>query len=624
MEHEIVLIAGVMALGVFCQWAAWRMKIPAIIPLLTAGIVAGPVTNLISPEDLLGDLFFPLVSLSVAIILFEGALTLQWKEIGQVASTVRNLITIGAAITLIIGSLAAHYVVGLEWQLAVLFGTLIVVTGPTVITPLLRNVRPTQRISSVLKWEGILIDPLGALLAVLVFDFIVAEGSSQTLGLQTISGFLEIVVIGVGAGVLGGFFVGVLLRRYLVPDYLRDVVVLAVVATVFAVSDFLSPESGLLAVTIMGILLANLELPQLHSVLNFKEKLSVLLISGLFIILGANIGYADLRRLDWRSLALLGLVIFVARPLAVHISARGSRLTRNERLFLSWIAPRGIVAAAVSSLFAFRLSQLGYADAPLVVGLTFLVIAGTVLLQGGTAKPVARWLKVAEAEPQGFLLMGAHDFARQLALVLLDEDFTVRLVDTNWQNVTRARQQGLDAHYGDILSETTESDVDLSGIGRLLALTSNYKANALACMHLQRTFGSSGVFQLPPRPPNQDESRSPSRERLGRLLFHEEATYDNLEEMLQDGATIKKTALTDSFPYIAYRQQYQGRFVPLMQIKGRRVRVVTVDDFAEPQPGWTILSLVAQREESEARLIKTSADEPKQESVVEEALGKLG
>ncbi|MDX1615653.1 MAG: sodium:proton antiporter [Candidatus Promineifilaceae bacterium] len=620
MHDQVLFIAGILALGIFCQWLAWRLNVPAILPLLGAGLLVGPALGVIHPQELLGDLFFPLVSLSVAVILFEGALTLQWDEVRNVVDTVRNLVSVGALITWIVGAVAAFLLVGMSWQLAVLFGALVVVTGPTVINPLLRNVRPTQRIASVLKWEGILIDPLGALLAVLVFDFIVAEGPSQSLGLNALTGFLEIVLIATGSGVLGGIFVAFLLRRYLVPDYLRDVVVLAVVAFVFAVSDFLSSESGLLAVTLMGLLLANLELPQLHNVLNFKEKLSVILISTLFIILGANLSPEQILALDLRSLAVLGVVMLIGRPLAVQASALGSQLTRNERVFLSWIAPRGIVAAAVSSLFAFRLADLGYADAPMLVSLTFLVIVGTVLIQGGTAKTVARFLGVAEAEPQGFLIMGAHAFARRLSLALVDEGFVVRLVDTNWHNVSEARLEGLEVFHGDILSESTDAELDLSGIGRLLALTSNYKANALACAHLQGTFGSSHVFQLPPRTLPERDGATPSRERLGRLLFHEEANYQNLEQMLEQGATIKKTKITETFSYDDYRSEHQGKFVPLMQLKGQRVKVVTVEEFEEPQESWTLVSLVAPSDDEESALIRSSADSPKQVGLLDAAL----
>ena len=294
MEHnEMLLIAGIVSAGIVCQWIAWRIKVPAILPLLAAGFLVGPILDWLHPQEEFGNLFFPLISLAVAVILFEGALTLTWREVRGVATTVRNLLTIGAAVTLIGGALAARFIVGTPWNLAFLFGALIIVTGPTVIAPLLRNVRPTQKISSVLRWEGILIDPIGALIAVLVFDFIVA-GTGATFG-DSLLMFVRIVGIGVVFGAAGGYLIYVLLHNYLIPDYLRDIAILAAVLGVFAVSSALAPESGLLAVTVMGVFLANTDLRKFREIWYFKEKLSVLLISSLFIVLAANVRLADIQ-----------------------------------------------------------------------------------------------------------------------------------------------------------------------------------------------------------------------------------------------------------------------------------------------------------------------------------------
>lgn len=610
MEHqEGLLLVSILGLGICCQWLAWRIKTPAILPLLLTGFMLGPVTGLLQPQALLGNLFFPVISLAVAVILFEGALTLRWQEVRHIASIVRNLITIGAIITWLGGALAARLIMELPWALAILFGALIMVTGPTVIAPLLRNVRPIPSLASILRWEGILIDPIGALLAVLIFDFIVAEGSLDQVSSRAIVELLRMTLVGSGAGLLGGYLVAFLIKQYLVPDYLRDVVILAIVVGVFAVSDFLESESGLLAVTVMGILLANLDLVQLRQIWHFKEKLSILLISSLFIVLAANISLTDLVVLDWRSLILLAVVILILRPLSVQVSALGSTLNRPERLFLSWIAPRGIVAAAVSSLFAFRLQDLGYPEARQLVSLTFLVIVGTVILQGTTAKRVARWMGVAEAEPQGFLLMGAHQFSRSLGLTLQAEGFTVRLVDTNWENVQQAQLQGLDIYYGNILSELTENNLDLSGVGHLLALTSNDEANALACLHLQDEFGSSEVYQLPPKSLNRAKSKSVSRARLGRLFPKAHITYEKLEAMIHQGAEIKKTSLTEQFTYADFCDAHHDNFIPLLVFRGRETLIATSETPFDPQPGWTLVSLTLSHQSQEAILLPAPSQE---------------
>lgn len=587
-HHELLTIAAVLAAGTFCQWFAWRVKIPAILPLLAVGFLAGPILGWLHPQAQMGEIFFPFVSLSVAVILFEGALTLTWREVRTVATTVRNLLIIGSLVTWVGSALAARYLLDLPWDLALLFGALIIVTGPTVIAPLLRNVRPTAKISSILRWEGIVIDPIGATVAVLVYEFIVAGGPSWE---HTLFAFLRIVAIGSGLGLAGGYLLYYLVQRFLIPDYLRDIAVLTAVMGIFAVSNTLAAESGLLAVTVMGILLANTNLRQLREIWYFKERLSVLLISILFILLAANITLADLAILDWRALVVLAIVILLIRPIGVQLSALGSSLNRNERLFLSWVAPRGIVAAAVSSLFTFELIEFGYAEARIIGPLVFLVIVGTVVLQGSTAKSLARRLGVSEAEPQGFLLMGANPFSCALAEALQKAGFQVRLIDSNQQNVLKARLQGLDVEHGNLLSTFVEETLEIGGIGRLLALTSNDEANAIACQHFQDEFGSAQVYQLAPsRPTGRQHSRN--LEPLGRLLFREELTYGKLQSLLAQGAVLKRTPLTAQFTLEDYRREYPTeQSVLLMAIQGKQVTIATTDQPLQPQQGWELLTL---------------------------------
>ncbi|GIX47199.1 MAG: sodium:proton antiporter [Candidatus Tectimicrobiota bacterium] len=594
MAHlELPVVAGILTLGILCQWLAWRLRIPAIIPLLTAGFAVGPGLGWLYPKELLGPLFFPVISLSVGVILFEGALTLEFREIRQVRQAVRSLITVGAGVTLVAGALASYWTVGLSWPLAVLFGALIVVTGPTVIGPLLRNIRPSAQVASILKWEGILIDPIGALLAVVIFDVIVAEGPAGSLSLHALVTVLRILAAGLAVGAGAGAFTAAALKRYWVPDYLREAFVLVVVLASFAVADVLQSESGLLAVTIMGIWLANVGLHQLHEVWHFKERLTVLLISGLFILLAANISREELALLDLRSLLLLGMVLFVIRPLSVFVSTVGAGLSRNERLFLAWVAPRGIVAASVSSLFAFRLQEIGYTEARLLAPLTFLVIVGTVLIHGMTAKGWAQRLGVAEVEPQGFLFLGAMPFARMLAAVLDREGFATLLVDTNRHHVHLARLEGLQAVHGNLLSSVVQDELDLAGIGRLLALTSNDEANALACIQFRQLFGSNEVYQLPPDPSEHEETAPLyAGGAMGRLLFAPHATYDQIEAWVQKGAKIAVTQLTEKFTYADYQAYWGERALPLIAIQDSKVMVATVEAPLQPRAGWKVVALI--------------------------------
>lgn len=591
-QNALFTIAALLAAGVACQWIAWRLKIPAILPLIVTGLLAGPLAlGILHPQEQLGALYFPIVSISVAIILFEGSLTLNFREVRGVATVVRNLLLVGALVTWLGGAAAAHYVMGLSWAISLLFGALIVVTGPTVIAPLLRNVRPTAAIASVLKWEGILIDPLGALLAVLIFDFIVIESAGVE---HTLFGLIRIIGIGVAFGISAGYAMYTLLVRYLIPDYLRDFAILSTVALIFALSNSFAPESGLLAVTVMGIFLANTDLKSLREIWYFKERLSIILISTLFILLAANITPAQVAMLDWRAFVVLAIVMFLLRPIGVHLSAWGSSLKSNERHFLSWIAPRGIVAAAVSSLFAFELHELGYPEADILAPLVFLVIVGTVLVQGATAKPLAKRLGVSEADPQGFLLMGGFNFAHELATTLTEAGILVRLIDTNYENVAKARLAGLDAYHGNVLSDAIEESLNLSGIGRLLAITRNDEANALACKHMEEEFSSSEVYQLQPRSSARNADQ-PSRFQLGRILFEEDANYDRLADLLVSGATVKRTAITEQFTYEDLRGQYDDSFILLMIIRNQIVSVATVDQRLEPVAGDMVISLTRAR-----------------------------
>ncbi len=602
LSHNAGLaIAVIVGLGMLAQWVAWRIRIPAILPLLVIGFFIGPIFGLLNPTELIGnDFLFPAVSLAVGLILFEGGMTLRLPEINEIRSVVRRLITVGAIVTWLGATLAGHFIVGLELPLAFLFGALIIVTGPTVIGPLIRNVRPTTKIANVLKWEGILIDPVGALIAVLVFEYLLLASNADPFG-YTLFLMLQIILIGSLVGVVGGFFLAFILRRHFVPDYLINLVSLALVFVTFALSNELAHESGLLATTIMGMIVANRKVPNQEDLLSFKETLSILFISMLFIVLAANVQLEIiLDALSWRSLLLVLVIMLVVRPLNIFISSMGSSLSFNEKLFLSWIAPRGIVAASVSSLFIFELNRAGaFPNASKVEALVFLVIVGTVILNGLTAKPLATWLKVAEPDPQGFLIMGAHSFSRNIAAFLQKEGFNTLLADTNWANIATARVDGLNAYYGSLLSNTSDDEVRLSGIGRLLALTSNDEANALATLKYARDFGSQEVYQLQPSQKTSDRKQV-SEEQRGRTLFNKTASYANFSNLFNRGAKIRKTDITEQYGLKQIAASYGNSYIPMFVINGKKIRVMS-ENSSEPEIGSSFVYLAvdnANKEES--------------------------
>ncbi len=366
----VLLLASIGVLSLFCQWLAWRVRMPEILFLLAGGIAAGPVLGFLAPEVVFGDLLFPVISLAVAIILFEGSLTLRYEEIRGHGKMVRNLIPVGSIVTCIIGTLAARWLLDVSWAVALLFGAISIVTGPTVIAPLLRSVRPDSKLANILRWEGIIIDPVGALLAVLVFEGIVSWGQGNVFG-HSLYIFGKTLAVGFLIGAIAGYLNGIVLRKHWIPQYLHNAGTLTFMLGVYAISNELAHESGLLTVTVMGIWMANMKQVPIESILEFKESLSVLLISALFIILAARVEFAAIAELGWGLVAVLALLMLVARPLSIFLSAIGTSLNWREKLFLSWIAPRGIVAAAVSALFAFQLQKLGYESAGALVPLVF-------------------------------------------------------------------------------------------------------------------------------------------------------------------------------------------------------------------------------------------------------------
>lgn len=566
MEHTIAALAAIGVCGIACQWLAWRMQLPAILFLLLAGILAGPQLGWLDPDALFGPLLFPVVSLAVAVILFEGSLTLRLEDIRGLETVVRRLVSTGLLTTWVVTALAASVLMGFPWELAFLFGALVVVTGPTVIVPMLRTVRPSARVAEVLRWEGIVIDPIGALLAVLVYEFLVARGETDALG-HTLGIFGLILAAGLAAGALAGQALGWLLRGHWLPDYLRSVMTLVTVCAVFALANLVQAESGLLAVTVMGLWLANMKRVPLEDVLGFKESLSVLLISVLFIVLAARLRFEQLELLGWSALWVFVVVQFVARPLKVAVATAGSSLSWRERALLAWIAPRGIIAAAVSALFAPRLQQIGFGEAELLVPLTFVVIVGTVVLQSATARSLARLLNVAEPAPKGLLLVGANPVARAVGAALKEAGFRVLLADSYWEHIGAAQRAGLDVYFGSPVSEEADRQLDLVGIGRLLALSSRPDLNRLALLRYRPEFGRAAVYRLSHAPTPAGQAAEPSGVH-DQILFSTEATYAKLAGMLSKGAQVKAVALGTDSSWSSFVQA-NPRALPLFAVDDR-------------------------------------------------------
>ena len=488
IDNPMSGIAAIIALGIGAQWLAWRLRVPSILLLLVTGFIAGPLTGWLNPEAVLGDLLFPIVSVSVGLILFEGGMSLRISELREIGAAIRNLILFGIPLTWLMISAAAAHFLGFDLQLSILFGALLVVTGPTVVLPLLRYLRPVGHVGSILKWEGILNDPVGATFAVLVLESILPDHPSHGM----LGGVVRTLLIGSLLGYLSTRILVALMSRYWIPDFLQAAVTLMAVVSAFTLSNIIQEESGLLTVTVMGVVLANQKSVAVKHILEFKENLRVLLISCLFIILAARLELSALEGVDWGGgFLFLAVLILVVRPLAVFLSTAGTSLTWQEKLFVSWMAPRGIVAAAVASLFSMRLIDMGYPGAEKLVPVTFLIIVGTITVYGLTAYPLGLWAKVTSTKAQGVLMVGAHLWARKIGEVLSNEGFPVLLADTNRGNVNAARMAGLPTFFGNILAESSLEKLNLDGIGRMLAVTANDEANSLASLHFAEVFDRS-------------------------------------------------------------------------------------------------------------------------------------
>ncbi|HSR51943.1 MAG TPA: sodium:proton antiporter [Acidobacteriota bacterium] len=617
-ENLLFGLTLIVFLGLLAQWLAWRLHLPSILLLLVFGFVAGPVTNMMDPDLMLGDTLFPIVSISVALILFEGGMSLHLSELKEIHRPVRKILTWGAMITWLLTALSAHWIVHLNWTLSILLGAVLVVTGPTVVGPLLRHVRPTSKVASIARWEGILIDPVGAVLALLIFEAILA-GAEDATGTAAIH-FLQTFGIGILVGVAGAGFIVMMLKNYWIPDFLHNSFALAAVVSAFTASNLVMHESGLVTVTVMGLALANQKWTPVEHIIAFKEDLRVLLISGLFILLSARLKLETLAELGSSSVLFVAFLVLIVRPASVYGSLWRTKLNWREKLFLSWLAPRGIVAAAVASIFSIRLVDAGFAEASALVPLTFIVIVATAAIYGLTAKPLARSLGVAQEHPRGFLIVGAHPWARRIGQILHEQNLPVMLVDSNWSNVSEAKKLGLPAHYANILAEHIEDELELEGIGRLLALTANDEANSLACLHFRDIFGRSSVYQIPAHPKARSDTLSMPKHLRGRVLFGEEATYAALNRLLgEPDMVLKATRLSEEFGYEDYLHLYGSDATPMFAIReDGSVKVVTVDDPLDPRPGTLIIGAVSkdkQRPQQKTRpdLQEQARDEARRE-----------
>lgn len=589
MEQQALVFALIGVLGIGAQWIAWRTGWPAIALMLAAGVIAGPITGLIIPEHTFGNLLEPMISVAVALILFEGGLSLNFRELRKTEGAVTRLMAIGIPLGWVLGALACYYVAGLVWPVAILFAGILVVTGPTVVIPLLRQSNIAARPRAILKWEAIVNDPFGALCAVITYEYLRRVDEGGTL--------LSVVIALLGAAVVAGL-IGYGMARAIawgfprghVPEYLKAPVLLVAVIGTFVLSNLVQQETGLLAVTVMGIAIANMRLDSLRDIHPFKENVTVLLISGVFVLLSASLDFEVLRLFEWRFAAFLFALLFLVRPATVLIALAFSKIPWNERLLVAWIAPRGVVAVAVSGLFALRLDQLGYSNGNILVTLSFAVVVATIIAHGFSIRHVARWLTVTGATQKGLLVVGSTPWSISLARQIQSLGLPVMIADTSWQRLSAARQAGIETYHGEILAETTDERLDLTQFQVLAATTENEAYNALVCSEFAHDIGRDSVYQLGGTGDDEDHRSLPEALR-GRAMFTAGHGVEDILRREAAGWTFRKTRISEQFKFDQARSILPDEADMLFVLrKDGRIRFFTHAARPVPQSGDVVVS----------------------------------
>ena len=568
-QEVIFACALIGALGVGAQWLAWRLQAPAIVLMSLAGLAVGPLWTLVfsepllSPQATFGDVFRPIVSLAVAVILFEGGLVLKFENLREAGKAVRRMIFIGGPLAWLLGTFAARYAAGLDWASATVFAGVMVVTGPTVIIPLLRQSKLGGRPAQFLKWEGIVNDPIGALFAVAAFEFIRVASEGQSL----FGAGLWIIMAATYGTILGVFFGWAMAKAFRegwTPEYLKAPLILASIVLCYTMAEMFQKEIGLVAVTAYGMMLGNSKLAGLTELQKFKEDIAILLVSGVFVMLTADLTPAIISQaINWNTLAFLMCMLFVVRPLSVWIATYGT-LSRKEALLLGWIAPRGIVAVAVSGLFGSLLVDLSregrffFAGADQITPLAFAMVFTTVVLHGFTIGPLSRGLGLARKEKPGVLIVGANAWSVNFAKALEQSGIEVIVADSNYRRLKSSRDAGLDIFMGEVMSEDAELKLDHARFSTVIALSTNDSYNALVCSHFAPEVGRHMVYQLSINEDEENDDRGLSSNARGRTLIRRGRTYDSLIRDQYRGWEFARTRLTDKYSLAEFRKDRPG------------------------------------------------------------------
>ena len=581
-SFEITLqIAIAVVAGITAQVIGEYLKVPSIVFLLLFGILLGSdFLDVLHPQDL-GLGLEVLVALSVAIILFEGGLNLELRELGKVSGSLRNLVTIGTLVTLIGGGMAAHWLAEFPWSISFLYASLVVVTGPTVIGPLLKQVRVDRQVSTLLEGEGVLIDPVGAILAVVVLNAIVNANAAP---IDLASGLLLRLGIGAIVGGIGGWLLGLLLKNTeKLSEELKNLVVLAGVWGLFVLSQTLYSESGLMATVAAGIVVKALALPEERLLKRFKGQLTVLCVSVLFILLAADLSLASVVALGWGSVLAVATLMLLVRPTSIFLCTVNSDLNWRQKIFLSWVAPKGIVSASVASLFAILLTEKGINGGASIKALVFLTIIMTVFCQGLTAGLVAKWLRITSSEAKGAVIVGGKALGRIVASLYKEAGESVVLIDTDPEVCKKAQEEGIPVFQSSALDPEVLTEAGIESMGTFLALTNNGEVNLVLAQRAKEEFQPPRVFAVYP----QNNPNSSNKIKVNQA-FIPELSAEIWNKYLNDGEfQLGKIILKD--PDISLQQAHlqalirSGELLPLLVKRDNKLEVVKATEEWKPE-----------------------------------------
>lgn len=557
------------------------------------GLLVGPIFNIFVPMEIIGtDMYRSFISLSVAVILFEGSLSLNIKEINDAKMAIKRIVLLGAFIAWILGSLAAYFIAGLSITSSLVIGAILIVTGPTVILPLLRQAKLDQKVSAILKWEGILVDPLGAILAVFSFELAnVFTSSNPEIG--SLIYFAIGVVFSVIVGFVFAYVTGKALKEDYFPEYLKAAMVLCLVIAAFTLSELVSHETGLLSVTVMGVVMANMKINHLDDILHFNENISIILISSVFIMLTASLSRSVLINVFQPNILLfVAAMLFIVRPLSIWLSTIGTDMTSKEKALVGWIAPRGIVALTVTGYFSSLLMERGYKDAEILLALTFALVIVTVLAHGFSIQPLAKKLGLAHDGKPGVVLVGGNLFTLKLADFLRKEDIPSLIVEYSGHHISHAVEHGIEFHQGEILYEVSNYNLDLVIYKSMIINTPIPLYNVLVSGQFSKKFGRSNVCivnVLGDKLKNEfKELRQIDVVRFGDYR----ATYIRLIELCDEGYNFNKVQITNEYTEEMYYKDMDYRRINLFSMNDKgEIQFFTTDKHPKVGVGDYIVSL---------------------------------